>query len=166
MKKYLRKEDEKSALLFLELLESKIRYSEEEGSSDQCKEDKMLNSIENELTEIVNPFQDNTDIASEIFMTESLNHFYEIESRLIKEGCINECAMWKKDEVDLIYLINILESNNYFQSNYSNGDIICKDDIYIFFEDRYKVKLKKYQSWVWMQEVEDNEYIPWLNEYF
>ena len=126
----------------------------------------MLNSIENELAEIVNPFKDNPDIASEIFTTESLHHFYEIESRLIKEGCINERAMWEKDEVDLIYLINILESNNYFQSNYSNGDIICKDDIYIFFEDRYKVKLKKYQSWVWMQEVEDNEYIPWLNEYF
>lgn len=166
MKEYVRKEDKKSANIFLELLESKIRPSEKEGSSDQFKEDKMLNSIENELAETVNPYIDNPVIASEIFTIESLHHFYEIENRLIKEGFINERAMWEKDEVDLIYLINILESNNYFQGNYSNGDIICKDDIYIFFEDRYKVKLKKYQSWVWMQEVEDNEYIPWLNEYF
>ena len=166
MKENIRKEDKKSADFLLELLESKIRHSEKEGSSDQCKEDKMLISIENELSETVNPDKENPDIANEIFSTESLHHFYEIESRLIKEGCINERAIWEKDEVALIYLINILKSNNYFQSNYSNGDIICKDDIYIFFEDRYKVKLKKYKSWVWMQEVEDNEYIPWLNEYF
>ena len=111
----------------------------------------MLNNIENELAETVNSLYENPDIVSEIFTTESLHHFYEIESRLIKEGCINERAIWEKDEVDLIYLINILKSNNYFQSNYSNGDIIYKDDIYIFFEDRYKVMLKKYQSLVWMQ---------------
>jgi len=166
MKEYLKIEDKKSAKLLVELADLKNRQTGEQADSDKYRMSEMLNRIKYELEAFDNLHKDILDIASEIFTVKSLSNFYRIESRLIKEGWINESAIWVKDQVDLIYLINIMASNNYFQKNYPNRTIISQDDIYAFFEDRYKVKLEKYQSWVWMQDVEDNEYIPWLKEYF
>lgn len=102
---------------------------------------------------------------NEIINYVKIKTFDRIEERLVKEGCFFSDGSWLKSTEELVFLVSTLESNGFFRRRSFNGSWFDMKDYIVFFEWRYWFKLSNYFSLEGMDNIESENYLPWIKEY-
>ncbi|NQU52464.1 MAG: hypothetical protein HQ522_07985 [Bacteroidetes bacterium] len=84
---------------------------------------------------------------------------------MIKEGYFNDDGTWGKQNEVLLYLINKLDSHGFFKRRTSKGRWYSMNSYACFFESRYGVNLDAFLNYGGLAEIEEKEYLSWLEEY-